>query len=79
MTQYFLSQHPLFVYFYFFYFLDIPNNFISRDFFVCTPFYRFYFSFVCIYVIVQTVHEYMYEQNKKWLIIHRDGTELQKT
>ena len=32
--------------------------------FVCTIFYRFYFCFVCIYVIIQTVHVYMYEQKK---------------
>ena len=32
---------------------------------VCTTFYWLYFYFVCIYVIIQTVHKYVYEQKKK--------------
>ena len=38
---------------------------------MCTTFYRFYIFFVCIYVIVQTLYVYIYEQKKK-------DTELEK-
>ena len=31
---------------------------------MCTTFYRFYFFFVCIYVIAQTIHVNMYEWKK---------------
>ena len=44
---------------------SIVSLFLSKVVFVCTTFYRFYFCFVCIYVIFQTVHLYMYEQKKK--------------
>ena len=35
------------------------------DAFMCNTFYRFYFYFVCIYVIVQTVHVYKCMNRKK--------------
>ena len=56
-----------FCFFLFFFVSQIYQTILYLEIvFACTTFYRFYFSFVCIYAIVQTVHVYMYEYKKKY-------------
>ena len=41
--------------------------------FVCTTYYRFYFCFVCIYIIVQTVGVYVWIGKKMfWRTLEND-------